>query len=62
MSFILVDRDETGSDPEFYPISRILSHFFSRISEPDTDTLEIDICPINISEIEFRFWYGKDIK
>lgn len=53
MSFILVDRDETGSDPEFYPISRILSHFFSRISEPDTDTLEIDICPINISEIEF---------
>jgi len=28
MSFILVDRDETGSDPEFCPISRILSLFF----------------------------------
>ena len=28
MSFILVDRDETGSDPELCPISRILSLFF----------------------------------
>jgi hypothetical protein len=74
MSFILVDRDETGSDtygemdigdPGFCPISCILSHIFSWISEADTNTLELDIYPIYISEIEFkvyRFWYGKDIK